>query len=226
MAILEVCRRRLNNGVELNSSQLKSILRQVRDDTGAKYVFYSAIEEPEAFFQIGEWPSLEAYDRFHTSNERGQVLQALNQLSMVEWVEQMTVDTINTLPIQAPVMTVSRCLFKEYANHPQVYEKEVANLLPAIEEETKPWRYVGGWTIDTRPDYHKWLVFGGYRSKKHHQQLATRLKDECDFFVGMADHYEEGTVHRHCWNMETEPDIEVFETLQGFVPQKITKART
>lgn len=226
MKILEVCRRRLNNGVEPNNPELKASLSQLRDRIGAGYVFYSAIEEPEAFFQIGEWPSLEAYEQFQTSIERGQAFKSVDQLSTVEWVEHMPIDTVHTLPIQAPVMTVSRCLLKEHANHPEIYEKEVAALLPVIEEKTKPWRYVGGWTIDTQPGYHKWLVFGGYRSKKHHQQLATRLKDVCEFFAGMADHYEEGTVHRHCWNMETEPDIEVFETLQGFVPQKIVKART
>ena len=184
------------------------------------------MEEPEAFFQIGEWESLDAWRQFESTNDKKQVLQFLNQFSTVEWTEHMPIDSINTLPVQAPVMTVSRCLFKEYDDHPRTYEKEVATLLPEIEAETKPWRYVGGWTVDTRPDLHKWIVFGGYRSKKHHQLLATRLKDECEFFAGMSEHYDEGTLHRHCWNMETVPQIEMFETMQGCIPQKITKART
>jgi hypothetical protein len=226
MAVLEVCRRRLNTGIAPNDEGLKLALRVTREDVGTPYVYYSAMEEPEAFFQIGEWSSLEAYKGFETSSKRDRDLQSLNDLSTIEWIEQIPIDNIATLPLQAPVMTVSRCFFKEYDNHPQRYFQEVAALKPSIEAETKPWRYVGAWTVDTTDDHHKWIVFGGYRSKKHHQQFATKLKGECAFFEGMPKHYDEGTVHRHCWNMETVPSIEIFETLQGFIPQKITKAST
>ena len=129
MAILEVCRRRLNDGVAPNDPHLKSVLPRVRESTGARYVFYSAMEEPEAFFQIGEWSSIEAWEQFQATNDKKQILHFLNQFSSVEWIEHMPIDKIDDLPIQAPVMTVSRCFFKEYDDHPQTYEKEVATLL-------------------------------------------------------------------------------------------------
>jgi hypothetical protein len=184
------------------------------------------MEEPEAFFQLGEWPSLEAYKAFAASSDSNKQLALLENLSTVDWIELMPIDKITTLPLKAPVMTVSRCFFKEHNNHPAIYIKEVSALLEPIQAETKPWRYVGDWTVDTTPEYHKWVVFGGWRSKKHHQEFATKLKRECDFFDGIPEHYEEGTTHRHCWNMETVPEPEIFETLQGFIPQQIAKART
>ena len=226
MAILEVCRRRLRTGVEPDDENLKSALALTRKQVGTQYVFYSAMEEPQAFFQIGEWASLEAYNQFGAYPATEKSFQALENLSTVEWTEQIPIDKISSLPLEAPVMTVSRCFFKEYDGHPQQYFQEVAKLLPSIENETKPWRYFGAWTVDTTEHHHKWIVFGGYRSKRHHQEFATRLKRECDFFEGMPEHYDEGTVHRHCWDMESTPTIDIFETLQGFIPQKITTAGT
>ncbi|KIW05925.1 uncharacterized protein PV09_03118 [Verruconis gallopava] len=226
MAILAVTRRRLNDGVAPNSKDLISTFPHIRDDLGAPCVFYSAMEEPEAFFQMVEFPSLEAYRAINSSANFTKAFDALDRLSVVEWHELVPIDKISTLPLEAPVMTVSRCFFKEYDGHPQMYFNEVRALLNRIEAETKPWRYVGNWTIDTTPDCHKWVVFGGWRSKKHHQEFATKLKKDCGFFEGIPEHYDEGTVHRHCWDMEKIPSSEIFETLQGFIPQKITKART
>lgn len=225
MPVLEVCRRRLNGGVPPNDPALKAVLPQIRANTGCQYVFYSAMEEPEAFFQIGEWPSLATYKEFSSSPDSGSKLQALDSMSKVEWIEFIPIDRMSRLPLEAPVMTVSRCFFKEYDDHPQIYYKKFKALHGTIESETKPWRYVADWTVDTTPEQHVWLAFGGYRSKKHHQVFATRLKVEVDFFDGIPEHYEEGTVHRHCWDMEEVPEEAIFETMQGFIPQKITKGK-
>ena len=78
MPVLEICRRRLNAAVEPIDDNLKSIFPQLRDSTGAKYVFYSAMEEPEAFFQIGEWESMQVYNEYALSAQSGEKLQALN----------------------------------------------------------------------------------------------------------------------------------------------------
>jgi hypothetical protein len=223
MPFLEVCRRRLKDGILPTDPALKAAFSEVRDNTGAACVFYSAIEEPQAFFAFGMWPSMEAYNAFESSPDAHVHLKPVDDLSTEEWVEHIPLDALQTLPIDAPVMTVSRCFFKEYDNHPQRYYDDVQALVRAIEENTKPWRYIGSWTVDTTADSHKWIVFGGYRSKKHHQEIATKLKSSNAMFTTIPEHYDEGTVHRHCWNMEKEVKPEMLEVLEGWVPQVITK---
>lgn len=224
MPILEICRKRLRNGLLPTDPALKSAFAEVRKSTGADIAFYSAIEEPEAFFVLAMWPSMEVFDAFVASPDSAAVLAPIDRISTEEWMEFISLDKLETLPLDAPVMTVSRCFFKEYEDHPQRYFKEVSALVGPIEEETKPWRYIGDWTVDSTPEKHKWMVFGGWRSKRHHQEFATQLKKTCDFFEGIPEHYNEGTVHRHCWNMEKDPEEGIFEVLDGFVPQKISKA--
>jgi quinol monooxygenase YgiN len=227
MAVLEVCRRRLHPNISPNDPALKSILPQIRENTGVQYVFYSAIEETEIFFMIGQWSSIKAYDVSLSSPDRAAQLALLDAISTTEWIEHIPMDALTTLPLKAPIMTVSRCLFKEYDDHPRRYFTEVQTLVSAIEAETRPWRYIGDWAVDTTEDRHKWIVFGGWRSKKHHQVFATKLREstEWDFFGQIPEHYDFGTVHRHCWDMENRPDPEAFEVMDGYIQQIITPGR-
>jgi hypothetical protein len=220
MAVLEICRRRLYDGILPTDPALKAAFAHIRDKTGAECVFYSAIEEPEIFFAIGLWPSMEVYHAFEASPEASKVLAPINKLSGEEWIEHIPINKLEDIPLEAPIMTVSRCFFKEYDDHPARYMEDVKPLILRIEEETKPWPYTGNWTTDSTDEVHKWIVFGGWRSKKHHQSFATKLMKEVPYFGGIPEHYDEKTVHRHCWNIERGTTPEMFEVLDGFVAQR------
>ncbi|OAL47780.1 hypothetical protein IQ07DRAFT_646000 [Pyrenochaeta sp. DS3sAY3a] len=226
MPVLEICRKRLHNGILPTDPSLKATFSKIRNSTGAQIAFYSAIEEPPIFFVLALWPSLEAFSAFAASPSAAQILAPINAITTEEWLEFIELDALASLPLSAPIMTISRCFFKEHADHPARYHAQVSALVPCIEAETKPWRYIGAWTVDTTPGLHKWMVFGGWRSKRHHQEFATRLKGEVEFFEAIPEHYAEGTVHRHCWDMERQTDEGVFEVLEGFVPQRIGEAET
>jgi quinol monooxygenase YgiN len=203
MTILEVRKRVLKDGVTATDPSLLKVLPEVRSATQIEYVFYTSIEDPTIFFILGVWPSMDAYDVFVKSPERPSVLALLDEFSTFEWVEHMDFGTrsIADLPITAPVMTVTRAFLKGGKNPEQYYGK-IDSLKAPIEEETKPWPTVFSWTIDTTPDLHKWLMFVGWRSKKHHQDYAALLRTTTPMFLTIPAHYDEGTTHSHTTNME------------------------
>ncbi|KAF2001828.1 hypothetical protein P154DRAFT_381300, partial [Amniculicola lignicola CBS 123094] len=171
MATLEICRRRLKEGIKPIDPALRAAFSHIRDTTGAEWFFYSAIEEPTAFFALGLWPSMDVYHAFESSPSALEVLGPLNALSTEEWIDHIPLSSFDQIPIQAPIMTVSRCFFKEQDSHPVHYIEDVKPLIARIEEETKPWPYHGNWTVDSTETKRRWMVFGGWRSKKHHQEF-------------------------------------------------------
>lgn len=119
---------------------------------------------------------------------------------------------MSSLPLNAPVMTITRAFLKG-GDNPTEYYRKISDLKEPIETETMPWPCVFSWTIDTKPDYHKWLMFVGWRSLQHHRDYATLLRATAPEFPGIPEHYDEGTMHCHCWNMEMEPRKSVEELI-------------
>ncbi|RDW71844.1 hypothetical protein BP5796_07878 [Coleophoma crateriformis] len=204
MAILEVCKRRLKEGITAADSTLLKLIPEVRSGTKIDFVFYSSIENPIDFFILGVWPSKAVHDDYVASAEAAAVFAPLEKLSDFEWVEFMELDSIKSLPSEAPVMTVTRAFLKG-GDNPKEYYRKISDLKAPIEEETKPHPCVFSWTIDTVPDgQHKWLMFVGWNSKKHHQDYAAWLRKTPGFeeFPTIPAHYDEGTTHNHTFNME------------------------
>ncbi|KAK5116291.1 hypothetical protein LTR85_009263 [Meristemomyces frigidus] len=220
MPALEICRRRLTSGVKPSDPALTAAFGHIRDTTGAQCAFYAAMEEPDIIFALGLWPSMDVYHAFELSPEASSVLAPLNALSAEEWIEHVPVDNMEELPLTAPIMTISRCFFNESGDHVEKYLQQNDSPFPVVKEHIKPWSYVAYWAVDSTDACHKRMVFGGWRSKKHHQQLASKLKKECEFFEEIPLHYDPKTQHRHCWNLEKETNPEMFELLDGFVHQK------
>lgn len=204
MAILEVTRRRLKEGITPTDGTLLAALPVVRDATQANYIYQSSIEHPTVFFIFGVWPSLEAYKAFMEDPEKKEAAFApLDAVSDYEWTEHMKFDSVESLPYVAPCMTVTRAYLRK--GHADEYYRKISDLKDPIEAETKPWPCVYSWTIDTTPDNHKWLMFVGWRSKPHHRGYADWLRSQPDVFPefpGIPEHYDEGTEHMHTWNME------------------------
>lgn len=202
--ILELCKRRLNDGLSPTHPSVKKALPEVRINTKCEYVYYSSIEEPSVFFMLGMWPSMNAYNSFRSSPGYLQSLEPLGTLSTIEWIEHMEFDSLSSLPIEAPVMTVTRAFLKP-GDHPKEYYRKISDLKGPIEAETAPHPCVFSWTVDTTPECHKWLMFVGWQSKWHHRGYAAMLRETNAEFPSIPDHYDEGTMHMHTWNMERGP---------------------
>ncbi|KAH6667949.1 hypothetical protein B0J14DRAFT_642255 [Halenospora varia] len=203
MPILELCKRRLKEGISASSPSLLEILPKVREALGIDCVFQASIEEPAIFFILCVWPSMAEHDAFLASPEKLSMLTPFDQLCDFEWVEFMEFSSMKALPIEAPIMTVTRAFLKS-GNHPKEYYRKISELKAPIEEETKPWPCVFSWTDDTKGEVErkKWLMFVGWRSKKHHQDYAAMLRRTNEEFPGIPEHYDEGTMHSHTINME------------------------
>lgn len=207
MAILEVCKRILKDGVLPSDPTLLKVLPAVREATETGYVYQASIEDAKIFYMFGMWPSMSAYESFWASPERTSVLEPLDSLSDIEWIEHMEHDSLSSLPTLAPCMTVTRAFLKG-GDNPKEYYRKISDLKEPIYEETKPWQVIYSWTVDTVPEKHKWLMFVGWKSKKHHREYAAWLRRNGDTFPefpGIPEHYDEGTAHSHTWNMESGP---------------------
>lgn len=203
MPILEVCKRSLKDGVTATNISLLESFPQIRFGTKIDFVFYSSIENPADFFVLGVWPSLETYDEF-VASAKALVYAPLDKLSTFEWVEFMELDSIKSLPIEAPVMTITRA-FLTGGNNAEEYNRKISNLRAPLEAETKPHPFVFSWTIDTvKGSLHKRLMFVGWKSKENHQEWATWVRRTPGFeeAPSIRNHYEEGTTHNHTFNME------------------------
>lgn len=201
MPILELCKRQLRDGITATDPALLEALPAVRSAVKVDYVYYASMEMPTVFFVLGVWPSMDAYDAFAASAERASQLAPLDRLSAAEWVEHAEFESIDSLPVQAPCMTITRAFLKG-GDNPGEYYRKIGNVKGPIAEETKPHPCVFSWTVDTTPELHKWLMFVGWQSKKHHQEYAAELARTSAEFPTIPDHYDVGTMHTHAWNME------------------------
>jgi hypothetical protein len=201
MPILELCKRQLKDGITVTDPALLKALPEVRSSVKVDYVYYSSIEMPTVFFVLGVWPSMDDYNTFAASAEKASKLAPLDKLSDAEWVEHAEFDSINSLPVKAPCMTITRAFLKG-GDNPKEYYRKIGNVKDSIEEETKPHPCVFSWTVDTTPDLHKWLMFVGWQNKKHHQDYAAKLTKMSKEFPTIPDHYDAGTMHTHALNME------------------------
>lgn len=209
MAVLELTKRRLNLGISQTDPSLLEVLPKLRTAAKTEFLFYAAIEDPTALLILGIWPSIAAHEAFSTSAQAKSILTPLNNLSKQEWTEHMNLgtQTISYLPTTATIMTISRAFLKPFPN-PQEYFSKISSLKAPIEEETKPWPCVFDWTVDTdiatEPGPHKWLMFVGWRTKKQHRLYSQGLRESLPMFNTIPAHYDEGTEHFHCWDVETE----------------------
>jgi len=170
MPVLEVCKRRLKEGVTYSDPAVLKIFPEIRSATNIHFVFYSSIENSTHFFALGIWPSKVARDEHVAWDEEPPFMTALREVSDLEWLELAEVDSTKSLPIEAPVMTVTRA----FVNDPKEYYRKISAVKAPIEAETKH-PCVFSWAIDTPPEVHpqKWLMFIGWNSKKHHEDYIT-----------------------------------------------------
>lgn len=204
MPILELCQLRLKKGVSATDPVLLQTLSGIRSVLKTKSVFYHSIADTSIVFNLGLWPSLEAYDAFQASSEKDRVLGPQEALTDYQWSATIEIESMASLPLDAPCMTVTRAFLKD-GNHPEEYFRKINGLKAPIEEETKPNPLLFGWTTDSKPGRMKWLMFVGWQSKQHHKDYAQMLRENHEQyaeFPTIPAHYAEGTIHMHTTNME------------------------
>ncbi|KAF4630650.1 hypothetical protein G7Y89_g7485 [Cudoniella acicularis] len=135
MPILEVCKRRLKDGVSATNPSLLKVFPEIRSATKTNCVSFSGIESPSTFYILGVWPSIATHDAFVAAPETPAVMAPLDALCDFERVEFMNFDSIESLPYKAPVMAVTRAFLKN-GNHPEEYYRKISDLKAPIEGET------------------------------------------------------------------------------------------
>ena len=200
MPVLEILAVRLCEGVSPTDPSLLQNLSTVRDYVKSNSKFYHCIEDPSIIYIIGQWASLAAHKQWLDSPERPKVLKAQeDQLDFV-WMIHMDAESIEELPLKAPVMSIARLFVKNEGTHVEDFEKTAMQQRPRLLETTRPYPVVSGWRIDSGQGKKEFVVITGWESVEAHKEYTRMTKEESGEFSLQA-HYE-GVDVGHSRNME------------------------
>ncbi|OCK85357.1 hypothetical protein K432DRAFT_377711 [Lepidopterella palustris CBS 459.81] len=200
MPVLEVCQLRLKDNISATDEVLLKNLSAVRSIIKTNSQFYHCLEDPTRIYILGIWPTLEAHQAFLASAEKEDILGIQDDQLEFQWMIHMGLDSMASLPLDAPVMAIARLFIKD-GGHADAYARLVANHRSLIVDATKPYKVVDGWRCDLEPGKHEALMFTGWESVEAHKAFTAKAREENEEYATVRDHYE-GMEVRHARNME------------------------
>ncbi|KAF2467093.1 uncharacterized protein BDR25DRAFT_305875 [Lindgomyces ingoldianus] len=198
MPVLEVTQLRLK-GVSAMDPALLKTLSSAREALKTNSQFYHCIENPSLIYILGLWPSLNAHTEFLASPRKEEILGPQEDQLEFQWAVHMELDAMSSLPLDAPVMAITRLLIKE--NGVDALSQEVhANHRKAIIEGTRPYKVADGWRCDPAPGKHEALMLTGWPNAEAHAAFTAKAKEDAEY-AGVRKYYE-GMEVSHARNME------------------------
>jgi len=170
MSVLEVTLLR-TKGVAPDDPALLRNLSTVRRLLKTQSEFYSCIDDPTLVFILGLWPSLEAHHDFLASPRAREVLGSQEGMLEFRWALHMELDAMASLPLDAPVLAISRRQVRE--NDVNAYDKAFATDEHAIFESSKH-KVVRGWRVDAAPGAHEALLLTGWDTAQAYAAFSAR----------------------------------------------------
>jgi heme-degrading monooxygenase HmoA len=181
MPVVEVAQLRLK-GVAPDDPALLRNLSSVRAILKTQSEFYSCIDDPRLVFILGFWPSLEAHRGFLASPRAAEVLGSQESMLEFRWALHMELDTMASLPLDAPVLAITRRQVRE--DDVAAYDKALATEKDALVQGSKH-KVVGGWRVDAAPGVHEALLFTGWENAQAYAASSARQTAH--------DHHHDGT---------------------------------
>jgi hypothetical protein len=198
MPVVEVTLLRLT-GVAPDDPALLESLSSVRGLLKTQSEFYSCIEDPTLMFILGLWRSLEAHHEFVASPRAAEILGPQESVLEFRWTVHMELDAMASLPLEAPVMTLTRRLVRE--DGVDAYDKAFATEKQAIFDSSEH-NVVSGWRLDAAPGVHEALLFAGWETAQAHAVFRARQTLLCkDDHTSNSRLYETFQTY-HARNME------------------------
>ncbi|KAF2796803.1 hypothetical protein K505DRAFT_202543, partial [Melanomma pulvis-pyrius CBS 109.77] len=169
MSVLEVTQLRLRGGDVADHTLLQN-LSAVRATLQTNSHFYSCIEDPSLLYILGLWPSLEAHHAFLASPARDEVLGPQEQQLEFRWTLHMPLDAMQSLPLDAPVLAITRLVVGHDAV--DAYGQAAAKDRQPTVEATRPFNVLHGWRCDAAPGRREALQFTGWETVQAHAAFA------------------------------------------------------
>lgn len=199
MPVLEVTQLRLR-GVPPDDPTLLHSLSMVRGILNTRSHFYSCIEDPTLLFILSLWPSLQHHQDFLASSRAGDILGPQDAMLEFRWTVHMELDAMTSLPLQAPVMAITRRTL--VADDVDAYDEAVAKEKQAVIQSSNH-KVASGWRLDASPGTHEALLFTGWEDAQAHITFSARQQENVAN-VATKGLYEIVEAH-HAWDIEKLP---------------------
>ena len=205
MSILEICQLQVKPNISQNDPSILKSLIEVRSSLRSKVTntnsrFYQCIEDPSLIYIFGVWPTISAHHAFLESPQRSEILLPQEDLLNFKWIMHMPLPGMESLPLDAHVMSMARIFFKGGEDHTE-YQKMMDKHRHKIVDATEPHKVAGGWRSDAEPGMQEALVFTGWSSKQAHEDFTLKAKEDPEYAkLGVLN---DGMEVRHMRNMET-----------------------
>lgn len=130
MAIIELARISLKNGLTADDTQLKKNVKEVKrvieEYSKLPTIFYTQLDDPSTMFVIGAWPNKDAHQHgFNGSPQQGKILELIKDQMAITWMHYMDVDQTK-IPLDAPVLAIIREQFAKHGVNRTVFDQEFA----------------------------------------------------------------------------------------------------
>jgi hypothetical protein len=176
MSVLEICQLRIKDGLSTDDPSVLQSLIEVRSMLKSKITntnsrFYQCIEDPTLIYIFGVWPSVSSHENFRSSPARPEILAPQEDVLDFGWITHMPLPGMESLPLDAPVMSLARFFVKGGDDHVE-FQKVLDKSRAKIVDATRPYTVVDGWSCDAEPGKHEALVFTGWASTKDHEEIT------------------------------------------------------
>ncbi|CZT44727.1 uncharacterized protein RSE6_04941 [Rhynchosporium secalis] len=207
--ILEICQLKVKANISFSDPLLLAALCQARNqlrekvhDTNSR--FYQCLENPTLIYILGCWPSLSRHAEFLQSPEKAEILDSQETLFDFGWVLHMEIgdNGIDALPLDAPVMAITRLFMKDGAEHVEACEEFEQKHRGVVGERKRTWSVVNGWRMDCEEGKNEGVMITGWESMDEHEAFTERMRTEYPVHAEVVQYHERMEV-RHVRNMES-----------------------
>jgi quinol monooxygenase YgiN len=166
MTITEIALLRLAPNITIDNANLRSKLAHAKmvmqNYTKHTFYYFQQVEDPSLIYILGEWDSLDQHtDHFIPSQENQEVLQSLEGILTVEWLQHIDASHAD-LPLPKTDVEKDTARSGEVllgvARH-FVKDGERADFQRFLLRDYVARGELGGWRLDKQDDQEEWVLF-------------------------------------------------------------------
>lgn len=207
MPVLEILQLKIKPTIDPSNLSILTSLRTVRTSLAQKIHpthsrFYQSIEDTSLIYVLGLWDSLSQHQDFLSSPLKTDILSPQEDLLDFSWCLHIELDSMNQLPLKAPILSIARIKLKSGDYHVKQHEEITAQYRPVLKVRSRPFGVVEGWKIDGGAEGEREsVVITGWETKEDHLEFRAGLRERNGDYRDLREHWESVEVS-HVRDME------------------------
>ena len=166
--------------------KLKTAKISLESVSGHAFYLFQQIEDPSIVYIVGQWDSVEAYNKYWSTAENQNSLALLtDDLDTSEdrkvtfWHLDTNIFALDTSSGEKSVFTAPAISCNRHfvpIEKKQAFGNKFQEVKGYLEDYTKPFKLVGGWRIEKEAieerDKEEWILFSGFETVDHHMSFV------------------------------------------------------